>query len=134
MRLILDSNVLVAAVASRGACAELLVHVLERHAFAVDDNLLGEVERILQVKLKVPVDRITPFLGLLRGTATHLDPPPLPVPACRDPDDDRVLALARAFDAHALITGDNDLLVLDPWGDLRIVSPRDFWSFEAGVR
>ncbi len=48
----------------------------------------------------------------------------------RDPDDDRILALARSFEADLLVTGDDDLLVLHPWEGIAIVRPREFWLRE----
>ncbi len=130
----LDTNVLVAAVAARGMCAQLLEHVLTHHELAVDDNLLGEVERVLREKIRVPPDRLQGFGALLRGSAVHVGPEALPVTACRDPDDDRILALCRAFAADILVTGDADLLVLHPWEGLPIVAPRDFWAHELARR
>ena len=44
---------------------------------------------------------------------------------CRDPDDDKFLELALASGARAIVTGDADLLVLDPWRDIRIVKLTD---------
>lgn len=43
---------------------------------------------------------------------------------CRDPDDDKFIALALAAQATRLITGDADLLCLNPLGELRILTPR----------
>jgi hypothetical protein len=40
---------------------------------------------------------------------------------CRDPKDEYVLALALAGSAEVLLTEDQDLLVLDPWRDIRIM-------------
>lgn len=130
MRVVLDSNVLVAAVATRGACAELLTHVLARHALGIDANLLGEVERILTTKIRAPADRVQDFVGALRTAGPMLEPIPLEGPVCRDPDDDRILALCRAHRADVLVTGDRDLLVLDPWEGLRIVNPGGFWPLD----
>jgi putative PIN family toxin of toxin-antitoxin system len=45
---------------------------------------------------------------------------------CRDPDDDKFLELALASRAVAIVTGDPDLLVLDPWRGIRIVKLADF--------
>lgn len=45
---------------------------------------------------------------------------------CRDPKDNMFLDLARASEAGYLITGDEDLLVLDPYHHTRIVTPRWF--------
>ncbi len=42
----------------------------------------------------------------------------------RDPDDDAFIHAAIAADACAIVSGDSDLLVLDPIGALRILTPR----------
>jgi len=46
--------------------------------------------------------------------------------ACRDPKDNKFLELAVAAGAAAIITGDNDLLVLHPFQNIPIISPADF--------
>jgi predicted nucleic acid-binding protein len=48
-----------------------------------------------------------------------------PKPVSRDPRDDYLVALARAAEAHVVVSGDADLLDLD-LDDLRIAAPRDF--------
>jgi len=130
VRVVLDSNVLVAALATRGACAELFARVLAVHEYAVDDNLKGEVVRVLRDKFRVPDARIAEVVALIESTAVSVVAPVLDAPACRDPDDDRVLALALAFAADVLVTGDDDLLVLHPWRGIPIVRPRDFWPMD----
>ncbi len=130
MRVVLDANVLVAALATRGACAELFARVLAVHEYALDDSLQGEVVRVLREKFKVPQARLADVLALLEGTAARVSAPALDEPACRDRDDDRVLALALAFSADVLVSGDDDLLVLNPWRGIPIVRPRDFWPLD----
>jgi putative PIN family toxin of toxin-antitoxin system len=44
----------------------------------------------------------------------------------RDPDDDKFLELAVAGGASVIVSGDDDLLQLDPFRDIRIVNPRVF--------
>ena len=51
-----------------------------------------------------------------------IDAAPLPQPVCRDPDDDVVLALALAASADLIVSGDNDLLVLDQLEGVPIVN------------
>lgn len=53
---------------------------------------------------------------------TVLQPPPLPQPVCRDPDDDAVLALALLAQADLIVSGDNDLLVLQSFEGIPIVT------------
>lgn len=59
----------------------------------------------------------------LRLLVEIIDPPPLPVPVSRDPDDDAVLALAVAGRADLIVSGDTDLLVLATHAGIQIVSP-----------
>jgi putative PIN family toxin of toxin-antitoxin system len=47
-------------------------------------------------------------------------------PACRDPKDNKFLALAAESEAEILVSSDEDLLVLDPWREVRILRPADF--------
>jgi predicted nucleic acid-binding protein len=52
---------------------------------------------------------------------------------CRDAKDNKYLELALAAGASAIITGDGDLLALDPWRGIRIVTPADYTRrFEPG--
>ncbi len=45
---------------------------------------------------------------------------------CRDPDDDKFLETAINGEASCIVTGDADLLALDPFDGLRILTPRAF--------
>ena len=46
--------------------------------------------------------------------------------ACRDPTDDKFLELAVNGHANMIVSGDADLLALNPFRDIRIVSPAVF--------
>lgn len=48
------------------------------------------------------------------------------IKTCRDPKDDKFLEVAVSGRATHLITGDTDLLVLDPFQGVRILSPQEF--------
>lgn len=48
------------------------------------------------------------------------------VRACRDPKDDKFLELAVSGRATHLVSGDADLLVLDPFRSVKIVTPQAF--------
>ena len=48
------------------------------------------------------------------------------VKACRDPDDDKYLELALNGNADCVITNDPDLLILNPFESIPIISPKEF--------
>lgn len=48
------------------------------------------------------------------------------IPARRDPKDDKFLALALAAEADVVVSSDEDLLVLNPWRGIPIVTPAEF--------
>lgn len=57
-----------------------------------------------------------------------------PVRVCRDPKDDKFLEVALNGRADAIISGDSDLLTLNPFRGIPILSPRQFLNaFEGAV-
>ena len=53
------------------------------------------------------------------------------IQACRDPDADRILELAVSGRAACIVTGDADLLALNPFRGIAIVTPAEFLSLFA---
>ena len=47
-------------------------------------------------------------------------------PSCRDPKDNFVLALALAAEADAIVSSDHDLLALNPWRGIPLLTPAGF--------
>ena len=45
---------------------------------------------------------------------------------CRDPKDNKFLALAKLAGAHVLISSDDDLLTLHPWCGVQVITPAAF--------
>ena len=62
-------------------------------------------------------------LAEVRQLAEVIEPPPLPQPVCRDPDDDEVLALALAAQVELIVSGDDDLLSLGSFEGISIIAP-----------
>lgn len=138
MRCVLDTNVLVAR-ALLPDPAPRRCEALRRAAdLARRGTLLfsaATLEELRAVLLRPGFERHRPvadrlaFLAGIEAAATLVEPPTV-APLCRDPDDDKFLALALAGQADALVTQDRDLLVLRRIGATPIQRPE---AFLAGV-
>jgi putative PIN family toxin of toxin-antitoxin system len=128
VRVVLDTNVLIAAFATRGLCEDVLRAVLAEHALVISDFILAELERVLLEKLKLPGTRTRAVSAFLRDSAVVVNPSnPADWPE-NDPDDRWIVAAAVAGEAEGVISGDRDLLDASHEGPIDVVSPREFWE------
>ena len=127
MIVVLDTNVIVAALVAKGLCHEVVVRALGSSTVVTSPVLLDELEQTLHAKFKLG-PAATAFLEQLRLRVPLVAPAPLAAPVSRGADDDAVLATAVAAGATMIVTGDLDLLVLRRYSGIEIVTPRDFLS------
>lgn len=123
MTVVLDTNVLIAALVAEGLCREVVHRVIRMRGVVTSRPLLDELDATLRRKFKV-TPATAAFLKAFQALARVVEPAPLEKPVCRDPDDDVVLATAVAASANLIVTGDDDLLVLGTYSATAIVSPR----------
>ena len=71
------------------------------------------------------------LLGEL-GTLGIMVSPTNSVADCRDPKDNKYLELALAAGASIVVSSDDDLLVLNPWRDVRILRPAAYLADAEG--
>ncbi len=128
MRIVLDSNVIIAAFATRGLCQALFEYCLENHDVIVCEEILGEVRAALLGKIKVPEETVGQIGNYLRNSMELVRPAEIDIPDLKDRSDLPILGAAVSSGADYLITGDNELLELGKIADTAIVSPRTFWE------
>jgi uncharacterized protein len=131
VKLLLDTNVLVAALMARGVCSDLLEHCVRHHIVISSRPLLDELRDVLTRKFRQRAVDVRAALRLFEEAFTLVTPKPLEPPTCRDRDDDVVLATALAGESAAIISGDQDLLILDPFRGIRVLTPSAFWQWES---
>ena len=128
MKVALDTNVLVSAVATRGLCADVLQVILAEHELVLGETVLRELRRVLRQKIRMSAamtDEVEAFLR--RHAVIVAEAPPLRL-RLRDRTDLPVLAEAVAGDAEVLVTGDRDLHETPAGMPLPILTPREFWE------
>jgi putative PIN family toxin of toxin-antitoxin system len=128
VRAVIDTNVLVSGLLWRGPPHTLIEHVRNGTLSLISSPaLLAEFAEVIDrpkfqkilTRANIRADEI---VADLRRLAEIIDPPPLPAPVSRDPDDDMVLALAISARADLIVSGDDDLLVLGTHANIPIVT------------
>ena len=128
MKVFVDTNVLVSALATRGLSADVFRLILAEHELLTGEVNLTELDRVLGGRFGAPADLVRSALDMLREhTVVPRPEEPASVPTT-DPDDRWVLASALAGQADVLVTGDRDLLDLAEEAPLPILTPRGFWE------
>ena len=135
-RWVLDAHTLVSRLLTpNGSAARAVDHALNIGVPLVSDATLAELAAALarpRLDRWVSLAERQQFIRLLARIARRI-PITRQVQACRDPKDDKFLDVALNGEAQAIITGDQDLAVLDPFHGVRIVSPAVFCTlFAAG--
>jgi putative PIN family toxin of toxin-antitoxin system len=128
MSLVVDTNILASAALKGSSWPGELVRWLDRHGGLLKSTATeAQVFDVLQRPYFVPriprsfidgVRRIFSKAELVTITER--------IVTCRDPTDDRFLELAVNGNADMIVTGDLDLLVLNPFRGLPIITPRVF--------
>lgn len=130
MRVVLDANVLVSAVISTAGPPREIVDawVDERFELIASPALLDELRDVLarpRFRRWVSTEVATEYIDGLAEDAALVDDPPAQPGLSPDPDDDYLIALARAAGADYLVSGDRHLLDLpDPVPP--VLTPREF--------
>ena len=126
MRIVLDTNVFVAAYATHGLCQSILELCLDRHDIFVSRGLLVEIRRNLVKKIRLPASVAEEIVRFITSKSALVEPDVHEPNACRDPDDVLILGTATAARADFIVTGDQDLLVLKKFRGIAIASPTTF--------
>lgn len=128
MRVVLDTNVIIAALASRGLCAEIFEVCLAGHTIVISEHILSEVQEKLIKKIHLPQSIVQNIIDYLGNTAEVFEPEQVES-VCRDKDDNKIISTALIGNARFIITGDNDLLSLKKYKAVKIITPREYWIF-----
>ncbi len=128
MKVVLDSNVIIAAFATRGFCHEIFELCLRQHQVFTSEFILKECRQKFHAKLKLPDVLCDRHLAYLKTVMELVKPEFVAADFCRDKDDRAILGTALACQADVLISGDKDLLDLKRIQQVHIVTPREFWE------
>ena len=134
IRIVIDTNIHISGFGFGGKIAQLIGYCYASDEIEVylSNNLILEIKqkflggRLEKIKKDgFSIEKVNEYLETLEirsifmETTTHFK-------ICRDPNDNMILDLAFASKADFIITGDEDLLTLNPFKATRIVKPSEF--------
>jgi hypothetical protein len=128
-RYVFDTNTVVSAfLFGPSTPGRALEAARQRGRLLLSDDTARELNEVLdREKFDEYVRRETrrEFVVALVDEATFVEPTEQ-IERCRDPDDDKFLELAVAGNATAIVSGDDDLLVLETFRDIPILTAKEF--------
>jgi putative PIN family toxin of toxin-antitoxin system len=132
MRAVIDTGVFVSAlIRKQGTTGDVLGALRDGRFTAIyTTDIVVEIIDVLgrakfRMKYNIEPDDITILVNLIRLRG-ELVTPTQKVTACRDPKDDKFLEAALVAKADCIVSGDADLLVLNPFEDIPILRPSEF--------
>ncbi|WP_449419715.1 putative toxin-antitoxin system toxin component, PIN family [Phormidium nigroviride] len=132
MKIVVDTNIFVSGWLWGGIPARLF-RLARTHQLIIcaSEPILAELETTLgKQKLQVKLQSLSFTVnGLMQGMRELVDVYPIStinLPELRDVNDNMILATAIAAAADAIVTGDRDLLVLQEYEGIPIVTAREF--------
>jgi uncharacterized protein len=130
---VLDASTFVSAALKADSLPEraLLRAVTAPHRLILSREVEDEYREVIfrpKFDRYVSVERRQRILNIVIFAAERIEPTEV-VRECRDPKDDKYLALAAAGGADVIVSGDTrHLLSMNPWRGIAILSPADYLS------
>jgi putative PIN family toxin of toxin-antitoxin system len=128
LRVVFDNNVLISAALLGGVPRRAFDKLLDDGTVLISVPVLLELAEVLNRekfdKYVTHDQRMRFMVGFLK--VAEMIETGETINVCRDPKDDKLLELAVGGNADFLITGDKDLLVLNPFRAVKIITPREF--------
>lgn len=129
MRVVFDTNVLVSALLFEDSLpAQAFFFAAREGEIMISSALVQEVQEVLnrpKFDRFVTKNQREDFILSLVETGILVEIRET-IEVCRDPKDNMILEVAVSGNAETIVTGDKDLLVLQPFRGIRILQPRPF--------
>lgn len=131
MIVVVDSGVWISALQFEGTPLLAIERVLGHHHAAFCDPIIFEIRSGLMRKFGWSRAEVEEVLDFYFSRAIQVEVSGRIHGICRDPKDEMLLECAAVSGAEAIVSGDKDLLVLDGYSGIRIVTPRGFLDLPA---
>ena len=129
LRVFVDPNILISFLIGKRIKALQPLFYDERFIVIMDDLLLDEFDQVARrpkFRKFFPTTKVDELVYVIELNSELYAAATVIKPVSRDAADDYLLDLCKRAKAHVLVTGDDDLLVLEKYGRTRIMNARSF--------
>lgn len=130
-KLVLDCNVIISAFLFKNSQPRLALEKAKNCGIILlSESIINELKNVIQRQKFDRYLSLTTREELLNDLLEIADKisPSETITDCRDPKDNKYLELAVSGKAQYIITGDKDLLILNPFRGIKIIKPDEFLS------
>lgn len=129
IKIVVDTNIVASALFFGGKPLDLIELILAKKVEAtatpkIIEEYFNTIEYLLNKykgkNLNVPLLTIVQSMPLIADLNS--------IKVCRDPDDDKFISCAVASESSFIVSGDKDLLVLEKYNEIKIISVADFFQ------
>ena len=128
-KIVIDTNIFVSALLIKTSVPFQVVNIAFNQGIILySDATFDELQRVLfrrKFDKYLTIEERNIFLFKLANESQPIDIKQ-EIKACRDAKDDKFLELAVNGNANFVVTGDRDLLILNPFREIEIITPEDF--------
>jgi putative PIN family toxin of toxin-antitoxin system len=131
-RIVVDTNIVVSGLLFPRSDINLALSKAQTYEMLASEATKQEVIEVLSkpkfdryLSLEIRKQLAAEYIRACEAAQVHTV-----IQACRHPKDDKFLELAVDGRADLILTGDNDLLVLNPFRSIRIMPPKLFLELE----
>ena len=126
LRVVIDTNVLISAIGFTGKPRQLFLLIIEKKITTVTSPiLLAELHEVINKKFPELIHELQIIDNQIKKHSVIVQPKKA-IEVVHDKDDNRVLEAAIEGECDYITTGDHDLLHLNHFNDIQIVTPDIF--------
>jgi len=128
VKLLLDTNILIASIISHGSCFELLEHCIKNHTLITSDYIIHEFEETLNKKFDFSENEVSEAKSIIFERFLKVTPSVIKDITLSDKSDLPIIGTALSGMCDLLITGDKELLSMGKYRKIKIVSVVEAWK------
>ena len=128
MRIVLDTNVFISSFFWGGNPRKIMERVIDgKDQLFICKEIIEEIKSVMfRQKFNVSHEFVNRFIYSIEELANFITISGSVQNVCRDSEDDKILECAFLADAGFIVTGDNDLLVLEEFRGIKIVTAHEY--------